>query len=61
MYFQVLLYKLTKKDIYKTDIEATFADWMPGGSIPYTPGGMAYRLQWGALRYAGNRRNLKPI
>ncbi|XP_045162475.2 endoglucanase E-4-like [Mercenaria mercenaria] len=53
-YTNVLLYKLTKKDIYKTDVEATFTDWMPGGSLPYTPGGMAYRLQWGALRYAVN-------
>jgi hypothetical protein len=34
-------------------VEATFTDWMPGGSLPYTPGGMAYRLQWGTLRYTG--------
>ncbi|ESO99300.1 hypothetical protein LOTGIDRAFT_113614 [Lottia gigantea] len=51
---QVLLYKLTKKDIYKKDIEATFQDWMPGGGIPYTPKGLAFRLKWGALRYASN-------
>ena len=50
---QVLLYKFTHKDVYKTDLEATFTSWMPGGSVPYTPGGLAYRLQWGALRYAG--------
>ncbi|KAL4220777.1 hypothetical protein ACF0H5_019045 [Mactra antiquata] len=50
----ILLYKVTHKDIYKTDIEATFQDWMPGGSIPYTPGGLAYRLQWGSNRYAAN-------
>ncbi|XP_050412030.1 endoglucanase A [Patella vulgata] len=50
----VLLYKLTKKDKYKQDIEATYTDWMPGGGIPYTPKGLAYRLKWGALRYASN-------
>ncbi|XP_060582482.1 endoglucanase A-like [Ruditapes philippinarum] len=53
-YTNVLLYKLTKKDIYKTDVEATFTDWMPGGTLEYTPGGMAYRLQWGTLRYTVN-------
>jgi hypothetical protein len=55
---QVLLYKLTKKDIYKTDVEATFTDWMPGGTLEYTPGGMAYRLQWGTLRYTGKTLHL---
>ncbi|KAH3828330.1 hypothetical protein DPMN_130285 [Dreissena polymorpha] len=53
-YTDILLYKFTHKNEYKTDIEATFTSWMPGGSLPYTPGGMAYRLQWGALRYAVN-------
>ncbi|WAR15156.1 GUN4-like protein, partial [Mya arenaria] len=53
-YTDILLYKFTHKDEYKTDIEATFTDWMPGGTLPYTPGGMAYRLQWGALRYTVN-------
>lgn len=43
---------MTGKDIYKNDIEATFNDWMPGGSVPYSPKGMAFRSQWGALRYA---------
>ncbi|XP_046564700.1 endoglucanase 4-like [Haliotis rubra] len=50
----VLLYKLTKKDKYKQDIIQTFLDWMPGGTIPYTPNGLAYRGQWGAIRYAIN-------
>ena len=49
----MLLYKFTGKDAYKTDIEQTFKDWMPGGTVPYTPGGLAFRLQWGALRYSG--------
>ncbi|KAK3102082.1 hypothetical protein FSP39_008602 [Pinctada imbricata] len=50
----IMLYRLTKKDIYKNDIEATFTDWMPGGTVPYTPKGLAYRLQWAPLRYAIN-------
>ncbi|ESO84370.1 hypothetical protein LOTGIDRAFT_132347 [Lottia gigantea] len=51
---QVLLYKLTKKDIYKQAVIDTMADWMPGGSVPYTPKGLAWRSQWGSLRYSAN-------
>lgn len=28
---------------------------MPGGSVPYTPCGLAWRDQWGANRYAGKQ------
>lgn len=28
--------------------------WMPGGSIQYTPGGLAWLRQWGPLRYTAN-------
>ncbi|KAK6176878.1 hypothetical protein SNE40_015093 [Patella caerulea] len=51
---QVLLYQFTKKDIYKQAVEETFTYWMPGGTIKYTPKGLAWRLQWGSLRYASN-------
>ncbi|XP_025082994.1 uncharacterized protein LOC112557393 isoform X1 [Pomacea canaliculata] len=50
----VLLYDATHKDLYKNDIVATMTDWMPGGSIPYSPKCLAFRLQWGSLRYASN-------
>ncbi|XP_021363495.1 uncharacterized protein LOC110456829 isoform X1 [Mizuhopecten yessoensis] len=50
----ILLYELTGKDVYLQDIETTFTEWMPGGTVPYTPKGLAFRLQWGALRYASN-------
>ncbi|XP_063408594.1 endoglucanase E-4-like [Mytilus trossulus] len=54
----ILLYNMTKKDIYKQDLEATFTDWLPGGTgtaaLPYSPKGLAFRLQWGSLRYASN-------
>ncbi|XP_062574049.1 endoglucanase E-4-like [Saccostrea cucullata] len=51
---QVLLYEETGKDKYKQEIELTYNDWMPGGSIPYSPKGLAFRNQWGSLRYASN-------
>ncbi|XP_046375110.2 endoglucanase 4-like [Haliotis rufescens] len=50
----MLLYEETKKDLYKKDIEDTFTMWFPGGDVPYSPKCMAFRLQWGALRYAAN-------
>lgn len=58
---QVLLHKVTGKQMYLDDIEATFTDWMPGGSIPYTPKGLAYRLQWGSNRYAGTHIHMSLI
>nr|ABD24274.1 endo-beta-1,4-glucanase [Ampullaria crossean] len=51
---QVSLYELTKEAKYKAAVEGTFKEWFPGGTVPYTPKGLAYRLQWGALRYASN-------
>ena len=50
--YKVLLYEETGKDKYKQDIKATFQDWMPGGNVPYSPKGLAFRSQWGSLRYA---------
>ncbi|XP_046563044.1 endoglucanase 4-like isoform X1 [Haliotis rubra] len=50
----LLLYNLTKKDRYKKVVEGTFVDWFPGGSIDYSPKCLAFRLQWGSLRYAAN-------
>jgi len=51
---QVLLYKLTGKDVYKQAVEGTYTSWFPGGDLQYTPKGLAYRLQWGSLRYSSN-------
>lgn len=50
----ILLYEATGKSQYKQDIESTFTSWMPGGTVPYTPKGLGFRLQWGSLRYASN-------
>ncbi|ESO99345.1 hypothetical protein LOTGIDRAFT_158430 [Lottia gigantea] len=58
--FRIILleYNLKKKSndkgVYLQDIKATMKAWMPGGSVPYTPKCLAFRLQWGALRYASN-------
>ncbi|XP_055958520.1 endoglucanase E-4-like [Patella vulgata] len=50
----MLLYEITKKDMYKQDIIATMKAWMPGGHLPYSPKCLAFRLTWGALRYSAN-------
>ncbi len=57
----LLLYKLTGKQKYKTDMERHLAYWTDGyndnGSlkrIDYTPGGLPHKDRWGSLRYASN-------
>ncbi|EGG23967.1 putative glycoside hydrolase [Cavenderia fasciculata] len=50
----VLMSKITNDTSYAKDA-ATFLDgWMPGGSVPYTPGGLAWLMEWGPNRYAIN-------
>jgi hypothetical protein len=63
---QILLAKLTGKQIYIDSINRNFAYWIPayanaygstipgydGSSIKYTPGGLAWLDSWGSLRYA---------
>ncbi|XP_071109686.1 uncharacterized protein [Haliotis cracherodii] len=52
---QFLFYKLLGDDKYKQDIEDTFQHyWFPGQVIKYTPKGLAWRLEWGSLRYVSN-------
>ena len=51
---QMLLYSLTNKDVYKNAIEISLKPWLPGGSVTYTPKGLAWRIQWGANRYSAN-------
>ncbi|CAG2205325.1 E3.2.1.4 [Mytilus edulis] len=52
------LLRITKKDVYKQDIETTFTNWLPGATgpnaVPYTPKGLAFRTKWGSLRHAAN-------
>ncbi|XP_076456621.1 endoglucanase A-like [Babylonia areolata] len=51
---QLLLYEETQDASYKNDVAGFVRDYMPGGSVPYTPCGLAWRDKWGANRYAGN-------
>ncbi|XP_052095523.1 endoglucanase A-like [Mytilus californianus] len=51
---QLLLWEATQEATYKTSVEAFVKSYMPGGSVPYTPCGLAWRDQWGANRYAAN-------
>lgn len=51
---QLLLYEDTGDNSYKTQVQGMMRDWMPGGSVAYTPCGLAWRDKWGSNRYAGN-------
>ncbi|XP_077866394.1 endoglucanase E-4-like [Saccoglossus kowalevskii] len=51
---QALMYQLTQDDEYANDLVNYLDVWLPGGGLPYTPGGLAYRDEWGSLRYAAN-------
>ncbi|KAK7093973.1 endoglucanase E-4-like [Littorina saxatilis] len=51
---QLLLFEETKSSAYRAEVEGFFKGWLPGGSISYTPCGMAWRDKWGSNRYAGN-------
>ncbi|MEE2971615.1 MAG: glycoside hydrolase family 9 protein, partial [Planctomycetota bacterium] len=50
----LLLTYLTGDDLYRSRIEQNLDNWLPGGSIRYTPGGLAWLDTWGSLRYAAN-------
>ncbi|GAB1606008.1 uncharacterized protein LOC115217910 [Argonauta hians] len=49
-----LLYNITGKVKYRRDLTNILRNWLPGGTLPYTPKGLVYRSSWGVLRYAGN-------
>ncbi|KAK3104208.1 hypothetical protein FSP39_025314 [Pinctada imbricata] len=49
-----LLGTSVRDDTYKTDIESSMTEWLPGRSVPYSPHGLAVRTKWGSLRYASN-------
>lgn len=51
---QLLLAQLTKKKSYETAIKSSLDSWLPGGSVTYTPKGLAWRIKWGSNRYAAN-------
>ncbi|OWF45590.1 endoglucanase 13-like [Mizuhopecten yessoensis] len=51
---QLLLFEATKEAKYKANVESFVNSYKPGGGITYTPCGLAWRDQWGSLRYAAN-------
>ncbi|ATB42065.1 Endo-1,4-beta-xylanase A precursor [Cystobacter fuscus] len=54
---QLLLARLTGKDIYKSSTERNLDYWTTGFNgerVRYTPGGLAWLDTWGSLRYAAN-------
>ena len=51
---QLLLAELTKKKSYLEDIKSSLNKWLPGGTVAYTPKGLAWRDKWGSNRYAAN-------
>ncbi|XP_048582488.1 endoglucanase A isoform X2 [Nematostella vectensis] len=51
---QVLLAQITGESSFVNAAQASLNAWMPGGSVTYTPKGLAWRAEWGANRYAAN-------
>jgi len=50
---QVLLF-ISGQTQFRAPIESFLRSYFPGGSVTYTPKGLAWRAQWGSLRYACN-------
>ena len=38
---------------YTVPVQGYLRQWFPGGTVQYTPKGLAWRQQWGPNRYAG--------
>ncbi|XP_033756422.1 endoglucanase 4-like [Pecten maximus] len=54
---QVMLYEAVpqnEKSQYAASVKEFLKAYMPGGSVGHTPDGLAWRAQWGSLRYAAN-------
>jgi hypothetical protein len=48
----VKIAQVTNDPEYIRVVEMSLDWWLPGGGQGYTPGGLAYLSNWGALRYA---------
>jgi hypothetical protein len=57
----ILLARATLDPRYGDAVERNLDYWQPGGGILYTPGGLAWLDQWGALRYAANAAFLASV
>ena len=47
-----LLWNMTSSATYGNWMQQYITAWLPGGSVPYTPGGLAYIQPWGPLSFA---------
>ena len=50
---QLLLYEETQDERYEANVNHFMTEYMPGGTLPYTPCGLVFRDKWGSNRYAG--------
>nr|XP_054749385.1 uncharacterized protein LOC129254871 [Lytechinus pictus] len=61
---QLMMYQLsdgTSQTQYENAVKTYLDGWMRGGDVTYTPGGLAWRSQWGSLRYSANTAFLASI
>ena len=49
------MYLNTGEDRYRDRTINFINNWLPGGGIPYTPRGLAFRSAWGSNRYSGKK------
>lgn len=54
LFSQLLLFSSAGQTVFRFPVESFLRDWKPGGSVVYTPLGLAWRAQWGPNRYAGD-------
>ncbi|KAK0059952.1 endoglucanase A [Biomphalaria pfeifferi] len=50
----LLLYEETHEDKYQQALVNYFDSWLAGGTMDYTPCGLAWRFKWGSLREMAN-------
>ncbi|XP_041455178.1 endoglucanase E-4-like isoform X1 [Lytechinus variegatus] len=60
---QMMMYQIDKSNtyLYKEDVKRFLDSWMRGGSVHYTPKGLAWRSEWGPLRYSANTALIAAI
>ncbi|XP_071482910.1 endoglucanase 1-like, partial [Diadema antillarum] len=58
---KMLMYQMRSEvnagEPYKSAIKSYLDNWLPGGGISYTPKGLAWRWEWGSLRYTAKYCN----
>jgi len=52
--YQLVLISSAGQSQFQAPVENFLRNWFPGGSVSYTPKGLAWLAQWGPNRYAAN-------